>query len=125
MEAEVLPVETHATRFRPRRTACATPHVIPLSLNDPVGLKPWGLKVRWSTPQYPAARGALKSGLLPWRSEVTAYGTVAHALVRAVSSLVSTPWSSNGNNSLYRQPPLCSNISFEVRRSRHVFFHCC
>ena len=34
------PPETHATRFIPNRRACATPHVIPLSLNDPVGLKP-------------------------------------------------------------------------------------
>ena len=40
MDAEVLPVETHATRFRPSRIACVTPQVMPLSLNDPVGLKP-------------------------------------------------------------------------------------
>ena len=40
IEAEVFPVETHATRFIPSRTACAVPQVIPLSLNDPVGLKP-------------------------------------------------------------------------------------
>ena len=40
MDAEVLPVETHATRRRSKRTACVTPHVMPLSLKDPVGLKP-------------------------------------------------------------------------------------
>ncbi len=45
MEAEVLPVETHATRVMPSRSACATPQVMPLSLNDPVGLKPWCLNV--------------------------------------------------------------------------------
>ena len=30
--------------------ACATPQVIPLSLNDPVGLKPWCLKASASSP---------------------------------------------------------------------------
>jgi hypothetical protein len=41
----VLPVETHATRRAPSRTACATPQVMPLSLKEPVGLKPWCLNV--------------------------------------------------------------------------------
>ena len=49
MDADVLPVETQATRRMPRRRAWATPAVIPLSLNDPVGLKPWCLKTRWSS----------------------------------------------------------------------------
>ena len=40
IDAEVLPVETQATRFIPNFTACATPQVIPLSLKDPVGLNP-------------------------------------------------------------------------------------
>ena len=40
MDADVLPVETQATRFMPSRSACATPQVMPLSLNDPVGLNP-------------------------------------------------------------------------------------
>lgn len=40
MDADVLPVETQATRFFARRIACVTPHVMPLSLNDPVGLNP-------------------------------------------------------------------------------------
>ena len=40
MDAEVFPVETHATRCIPKRLACDTPQVMPLSLNDPVGLNP-------------------------------------------------------------------------------------
>ena len=38
--AEVLPVETQATRVMPSNFACVAPQVIPLSLNEPVGLKP-------------------------------------------------------------------------------------
>src|SRR5260370_36817897 len=114
MEAEVLPVDTQATRFRPRRTACATPQVMPLSLNDPVGLKPWCLKVRWSSPPYSAARGAFRSGVLPSRREVIPSYDVAHALVRAVSELVSRPRPAKGNNSRYRQPPLWSRMLFEA-----------
>ena len=41
MDADVLPVETQATRCMPEPHAPAQrPQVIPLSLNDPVGLKP-------------------------------------------------------------------------------------
>ena len=50
MEAEVLPVETQATRFMPRRRAWAAPQVMPLSLKEPVGLKPWCLNVMRSRP---------------------------------------------------------------------------
>ena len=50
MEAEVLPVETQATRVIPSRSACATPQVMPLSLNEPVGLKPWCLNASRSRP---------------------------------------------------------------------------
>ena len=50
MDAEVLPVDTHATRVMPRRRACDAPQVMPLSLKEPVGLKPWCLNVRWSRP---------------------------------------------------------------------------
>ncbi len=50
MDAEVLPVETQATRFIPKRRAWAAPQVMPLSLKDPVGLKPWCLKVKASSP---------------------------------------------------------------------------
>ena len=38
MEADVLPVDTHATRRMPRILACVTPAVMPLSLKDAVGL---------------------------------------------------------------------------------------
>ena len=55
IEAEVFPVETQATRVIPSRTACDAPQVIPLSLNDPVGLKPWCLKTSASSPPYSAA----------------------------------------------------------------------
>jgi len=37
IDADVFPVDTHATRRIPSLRACAMPHVIPLSLNDPVG----------------------------------------------------------------------------------------
>src|ERR1035438_2652294 len=37
IDADVLPVETQATRRIPNRRACATPQVMPLSLNEPVG----------------------------------------------------------------------------------------
>ena len=50
MEADVLPVETQATRSMPSRTACVAPHVMPLSLKEPVGLKPWCLKTTRSRP---------------------------------------------------------------------------
>ena len=71
MDADVLPVETQATRRRSSRTACVAPQVMPLSLNDPVGLKPWCLNVSRSSPPYCAARGASSSGVLPSRRETT------------------------------------------------------
>ncbi len=40
IDADVFPVDTHATRVIPNATACEAPQVIPLSLNDPVGLNP-------------------------------------------------------------------------------------
>ena len=48
IDADVLPVDTHATRFIPSLRACAVPATIPLSLNEPDGLSPsyW----RWSRP---------------------------------------------------------------------------
>ena len=71
MEADVFPVETQATRFIPSRSAWAAPQVMPLSLNDPVGLKPWCLKTRRSSPPYCAAGGASSSGVLPSRRVTT------------------------------------------------------
>ena len=71
MEADVFPVETQATRFIPSRTACDAPQVMPLSLNEPVGLKPWCLNARKSSPPYCAALGAGSSGVLPSRSVTT------------------------------------------------------
>ena len=50
IEADVLPVDTHATRFIPSRIACDAPQVMPLSLNEPVGLKPWCLNTSLSIP---------------------------------------------------------------------------
>src|ERR1017187_954920 len=55
MDAEVFPVETQATRVAPSCTACDAPQVIPLSLKDPVGLKPWLLDPERS--QTPILRG--------------------------------------------------------------------
>ena len=57
MDAEVFPVETQATRRMPSRRACEAPQVMPLSLKDPVGLKPWCLNVTASSPPYRAAMG--------------------------------------------------------------------
>ena len=71
MDAEVFPVETQATRVIPSRTACEAPQVIPLSLNDPVGLKPWCLKTSASRPPYSAARRPGSSGVQPSRSVTT------------------------------------------------------
>ena len=51
----MFPVETQATRFMPRLRAWAAPQVMPLSLKEPVGLKPWCLKV---TRERPALGGA-------------------------------------------------------------------
>ena len=39
-EAEVLPVEAHATALAPASTAFETAMVIPRSLKEPVGLAP-------------------------------------------------------------------------------------
>ena len=66
----MLPVETQATRCIPSRMACVAPHVIPLSLNDPVGLKPWCLKRMWLSPPYSAA-SASSSGVFPSRRVTT------------------------------------------------------
>ena len=65
MEAEVLPVETQPTRLMPSARARATPQVIPLSLNEPVGLKPWCLKRRFSAPAKRAASGRLQQRRVP------------------------------------------------------------
>ena len=68
MDADVLPVETQPTRVMPSRMACAAPQVMPLSLNDPVGLNPWCLNVSASRPPYRAACGPASSGVQPSRS---------------------------------------------------------
>src|ERR1035438_7970023 len=64
-EADVFPVDTHATSDAPSCTACDAPQVIPLSLNDPVGLNPWCLNTSASSPPYSAARGPGNSGVQP------------------------------------------------------------
>src|SRR5450755_1333450 len=65
MDADVFPVETQATRVAPSCTACEAPQVIPLSLNEPVGLKPWCLNTSASRPPYSAAWGPGNSGVQP------------------------------------------------------------
>ena len=71
----MLPVETQATRFMPSRTAWATPQVMPLSLNDPVGLKPWCLKVTASSPAHEPLSGGSSRGVLPSRSVTICVGS--------------------------------------------------
>src|SRR5664279_3682788 len=105
IEADVFPVDTHATSDAPSCTACDAPHVIPLSLKDPVGLKPWCLDTSASSPPYSAARRPGNSGVQPSRSVPT----------RERSSR-------NGMNSRQRQTPLWSSGALEVRRARHKVF---
>src|ERR1035441_3278941 len=71
IEAEVFPVETHATRVAPSRTACEAPQVIPLSLQDPVGLNPWCLNTSASRAPYSAASRPGSRGVQPSRSVTT------------------------------------------------------
>src|SRR5580704_13538964 len=63
--AAVFPVLAQATVCAPSRTACVTAVVIPVSLNEPVGLQPWCLSRKANNPQYCADRGASYTGVLP------------------------------------------------------------
>src|ERR1035437_9262696 len=106
MDAEVFPVETQATRVAPSCTACDGPQVIPLSLNDPVGLKPWCLNPSASRPPYSAARRPGSSGVQPSLNVTT----------REKSS-------KKGRTPGGRQPPLASGGALEVRPPRHKAFN--
>src|ERR1700756_4340642 len=69
-DAAVLPVDAQMIASAPSRTAADTAHVIPRSLNDPVGLSPSSLHqtsapTRWESP------GAGTSGVLPSPSDTT------------------------------------------------------
>ena len=71
MDADVLPVDTQATRVIPRRSACATPQVMPLSLKDPVGLNPWCLNTTGPARRTPPPERPGSSGVQPSRSVTT------------------------------------------------------
>ena len=69
--AAVLPVEAQITASAPSRTAAAeTAHVIPRSLNDPVGLAPSNFS-HTSAPTRSETRSASMSGVEPSSSETT------------------------------------------------------
>src|SRR5215213_8856398 len=63
-EAEVFPVEAHATTRAPTALAWLTPTVIPRSLNDAVGLCPSCFSSRWPSGR-PAQAGHLESASAP------------------------------------------------------------
>src|ERR671934_2549694 len=104
MEADVLPVEAHATQEKPSWCAIEIATVMPRSLKEPVGFIPWCLAKRLSTPAAAALRGNSYRGVLPSR--------------RVVISPVSTGGSSSRN----RQTPLWSRTSRDSRRDRQVSF---
>ena len=63
-EAAVLPVEAQITASAPSRTAAETAHVIPRSLNEPVGFSPSYLS-HTSAPTRSETRSARISGVEP------------------------------------------------------------
>ena len=69
-EAAVLPVEAQITASAPSRTAAETAHVIPRSLNVPVGFSPSYLS-HTSAPTRSETRSARISGVEPSHSETT------------------------------------------------------
>src|SRR5579872_2680806 len=103
MEAEVLPVEAQAITRLPNIRAAVTHAVIPKSLNEPVGLLPWCLMVRFTPPAQAPASGTSSSGVLP-SARVTIW----------LGSLT------NGSNSRKRQTPLRSSILLLDFRCSHV-----
>ena len=66
----MLPVEAQITASAPSRTAAETAHVIPRSLNEPVGFAPSSLS-QTSTPARSEIRSASTSGVEPSSSETT------------------------------------------------------
>ena len=68
--AAVLPVEAQITASAPSRSAAETAHVMPRSLNEPVGLAPSSLS-HTSQPARSDTRSASTSGVEPSDSETT------------------------------------------------------
>ena len=68
--AAVLPVEAQITASAPWRMASETAHVIPRSLNEPVGFAPSNFS-HTSTPARSLTRSARTSGVEPSSSETT------------------------------------------------------
>src|SRR5215216_4873645 len=68
--AAVLPVDAQITAWAPSRTAADTAHVIPRSLNEPVGLAPSSFS-QTSQPARSETRSANTSGVEPSWSETT------------------------------------------------------
>ena len=62
--AAVLPVEAQITALAPSRTAAETAHVMPRSLNEPVGLAPSSFR-RTVAPTICESTGARSSGVEP------------------------------------------------------------
>ena len=63
----MFPVEAHTTASAPSRTAPETAHVMPRSLNEPVGLAPSTFS-QTSAPTSRESTGAGTSGVSPsWR----------------------------------------------------------
>src|ERR1700674_860395 len=100
MEADVLPVEAQATQRNPPWCADEAATVMPVSLNDAVGFRPWCFAWRFSTPVARAHRGRRYSGVLPSRSVMTCSSGLGIC----------------GRSSRKRQTPLWSSASREVRR---------
>src|ERR1700722_12934543 len=101
MDAEVLPVEAHATQGKFFWCADEAANVMPVSLNEAVGFIPWCLARRFATPVARAQRGREYNDVLPSRR------------VMACSSGMC------GSSSRKRQTPLWSRGSGEVRRLSH------
>jgi hypothetical protein len=67
-EAAVLPVEAQITASAPSRTAADTAHVMPRSLNEPVGFAPSSFS-HTSAPTRSDTRSASTNGVEPSWSE--------------------------------------------------------
>ena len=69
-DAAVFPVDAQITVSAPSRTAAETAHVMPRSLNDPVGFAPSSFS-QTSAPTRSDSRGASTSGVEPSPSDTT------------------------------------------------------
>src|ERR1700676_2181562 len=100
MEAEVFPVEAQATQRNSCWWADEAATVMPVSLNDAVGFRPWCFAWRFSPPVAREHRGRRYSGVLPSRSVMTCSSGLGMC----------------GRSSRKRQTPLWSSGLREVRR---------